>query len=180
MSIRARKFAVYSQEEEQIDADDRNNNLQNGQVTEQNMIEKQPMVMDSRKTDSEALNQIDELRLKYQNSEEKMEKHANETQSNDSQSIEMAQTTKCNTAINFSVDSILSNSNWAKKIDVNSFNFKSSESSVSLPKLSTTEDFNRIHRPMPMRYMTNPSLYPGKCHSFQQIIFFLKENGCKC
>lgn len=162
MSIQARKFAVFSKEEEQRGADDRNNNLQNGPAVEQNIIERQSMVIDSRKTDSEPLNQIDELRLKYQNSEQKMEKHANETRSHDLQSMEMAATTKCNTAINFSVDSILSNSNWTKKSDANSLNCKSSESSVSLPKSSTPEDFNRIHRPMAMRYVTNPALYQGK------------------
>lgn len=149
MNVHARKFAVYSNANEQLATDDRNNNLKNVQIT---AIQQTAMRETSTKTNL----QIDEFRLRYQNSERKMEKNSSDTHS--SESIVSIETTKSNNAINFSVDSILSTSNWMKKNDTQHVDAKS----TSIHKFSAIDEFSRVYRPMPMRYVSNAPLFQGK------------------
>lgn len=96
------------------------------------------------------------------NKEKNMEKHLSDTHSNDSQSSGFAETTKSNTMINFSVESILSNENRSKKIPTENMNSKSFENILSLPKSMNCEDPNRIYRPMAMRPMPSATFFQGK------------------
>lgn len=144
MNVHARKFAVYSMAEEQFVADDKNNNLKNDQI-----IEKQQTVIQT--TNKKIDLQIDELRLKYQNNDEQMEKHSIDMRSSD-----LVGSTKSSTALNFSVDSILSSTNSLKKNDTEIVDHKT----VSSQHLISGEDY-RIYRPMPMRYLSNPQLLQG-------------------
>lgn len=165
MNIHARKFAVYSNADEQLAADDGNNNLKNVQITE---FQQTTMRETSNKTNL----QIDELRLRYQNSERKMEKHSSDTHSSDPiVSIETIETTKSNNAINFSVDSILSTSNWMRKIDTQHVDPKSASSY----KLTAIDDCSRVYRPMPMRYVSNAPFFQGNA-CLQQIASTHSQN----
>lgn len=142
MSVHAQKFAVYSMDVEQFVVDDRNNNLKNDQI-----MEKQQTVIQKK---SDIL--IDEFRLKYQNSEYKMEKHSNDMQQCETHSSGQ---TKSSTPLNFSMDSILSSTNSAKKNENENFDRK-----IVTSQQSITEDC-RIYRPMPMRYLSNPPFLQG-------------------
>lgn len=145
MNIHARKFAVYSNSDEQLAADDRNNNMKNVQIME---IQQTTM----RETNTKTNLQIDEFRLRCQNNERKMEKHSSDTHSSDS-----IETTKSSNAINFSVDSILSTSNWMRKSDTQHVDLKSASSH----KITAIDDCSRVYRPMPMRYVSNAPLFQG-------------------
>lgn len=162
MDVHGRKFALCLKVDEQLVVDDRNNNLKNGQI-----IEKQHTLTqenNNKKPSVTQWSQMDELREKFQNNEPNMEKHFGDTHSNDSHASGPIETIKNNTVINFSVESILNGSqNWTKKSDTEIVNHKSFEK-VSSPQRSTAvqEDCSRIFRPMPMRYVSNSTLYHGK------------------
>lgn len=148
MNVHSRKFASYLKDDEQLVNDDRNNNLKSGQLTE--------------KQEKLQWNQMDEMRLKFQNSEQNMEKHLSDTHSNDSHSSRPVETIKTNTVINFSVESILNGSNCTKKSDTESIEPNTFEKVISPQKSTVPEECSRIYRPMPMRYMSNSTFYHGK------------------
>lgn len=148
MNVHSRKFALYLKEDEQLVNDDRNNNLKSVQLTE--------------KQEKQQWNQMNEMRLKFKNSEQIMEKHLNDTHSNDSHSSGPVEMIKTNTIINFSVESILNGSSCTKKCDTESIESNSFEKVISPQKSTVPEDFSRIYRPMPMRYISNPTIYHGK------------------
>lgn len=107
-----------------------------------------------------------------------MEKHSSDAHSNHSQSSGFAETMKTNTTINFSVESILSSENRTKKDNIDHFNLKSFENSISSPKSSSYEDLSRIFRPMPMRPMPSATLFQGKIdHIF--LYNFHQDNRLK-
>lgn len=166
MSVHARNFVVCSKEDEQFGADDRNNNLRNDQGTEKS-IEKQRTMIDENNSgfDVQQWNRTDDSHRKYQSGQHKTDRHSNEIQSRDSHSSELVATTKSNTSINFSVDSILSSTNVTRKCGTDKLSDAVNNSPIgrcNSPKSTSIDDFNRIHRPMPMRYLPNPSLFQGK------------------
>lgn len=156
MSVHSRKFALCSKADEPLVTDDRNNNMKNDRITK-----KQQTVSSQENNESTSRwNQTDELRLTFQNSEQNMDKHSSDTHSNDSQSSGPVENNK--TAINFSVESILNGSNCTKKCDTENGDQKSLGRGHSPQKSSIPEDCSRIFKPMPMRYVSNPTVYHGK------------------
>ncbi|XP_031626443.1 homeobox protein H2.0-like [Contarinia nasturtii] len=87
-----------------------------------------------------------------------MEKNTSDMPSKKTHSLEMVEAAKSCTAINFSVDSILNS--CLKKTDAET-DQKSYEKAVSPQKSFFAEDYGRLYRPMPMRYISNSSLYQG-------------------
>lgn len=87
-----------------------------------------------------------------------MEKESSEMPTKKPTSLETVETTKSSTTINFSVDRILNS--CVKKADAES-DQKSFEKAISSQKSNFTEDCSRLYRPMPMRYISNSSLYQG-------------------
>lgn len=159
MNVHSRKFAPCSKADEQLVADDRNNNLKNGQIMEQQQTVN--AAENNKQSNVTQWNHMDELQVKCQNSEPNIEKH--DTHSNDSHSSgPMVETIKTNAAINFSVESILNGSSCTKNCDTHHFDQKSFEKVSSAQKSTVSDGCNRIYRPMPMRYMSNPTLYHGK------------------
>ena len=155
MNVHSRKFALCSKADEQLVTDDRNNNMKNDQITE-----KQQTVNEST---TAQWKQMDELRLKMQNSEKNMERNSSDTHSNDSHSSERpVESSKSNAAINFSVESILNGSTCARKCDPGNIDQNSLDRGNSSQKSPAPEDCSRIFRPMPMRYVSNPTVYHGK------------------
>ncbi|XP_055326540.1 homeobox protein H2.0 [Sitodiplosis mosellana] len=157
MNVHSKKFALCSKADEQLVTDDRNNNLKNDQLTEK----QQTMIQENNEITTQ-WKQIDELRLKFQNSEQNMDKHSSDTHSNDSHSSGPMETIKSSAAINFSVESILNGSSCTKKCDIENVDQKSLERGHSPQKSAIPEDCSRIYRPMPMRYVSNPTaVYHG-------------------
>lgn len=99
-----------------------------------------------------------ELGSKTRTNEQTMEKNLNDTRLNDTSTS--GETTKT-APINFSVDSILSNTH-VRAADTDNVNRKSSVSVVK-----SSDDYSRIYRPLPMRYVSNPSIFQG---NFYQLI----------
>lgn len=155
MSVHSRNFSLNSKSDEQYFADDRNNNVKNGQNSKK-LIEES-----NHRIEVQLWNGIgDKLQLKCKNSEKyKMECHSHDLRSNDSHSNDSVDATKNSAAINFSVDSILNSVNVAQIC--NKDTSKLTDTSIAIPKSTIADDFNRIYRPMPMRYVSGSTIFQG-------------------
>lgn len=169
MSVYSRNVAMYSKEDEQYTSDDRNNNVKNVQMSNKplTMHEEHHKQIDFQiKTRTD-----DELQLKCENNDKfQAEKCGTDTRSNDSNLDELAAATKSSVPLNFSVDSILGSTNAPQKCDKGGF--KQSIAPMALSKFSVMDDFNRIHRPMPMRYVSASSIYQGNRNGKTVIILY--------
>lgn len=170
MSVHSRNLIMYTKGDEQIVIDERNNNVKNDHITKKS-IEKQTLMnegIDLTNYESHQWNSGNvaqrKINSEYQHRHHhKMEKHPSDLHLNDLNAIELVPTTKINTAINFSVDSILGSSKSTKQFDaetVNATNNLTVEQIIP-PKCCNFVDLNRIHRPMPMRYLPNQNHYHG-------------------
>lgn len=157
MSVQSRNFSLCSKSDEQYSADDRNNNVKNDQNS--NKTIKKPIELaeeNNHQIDSQSCGRIDDdVKFKCTNSEKlKIENYLHDIRSNDSHSSDSIDAIKNSAALNFSVDSILSgvcNKDAAKITDT----------PMAIPKPTIADDFNRIHRPMPMRYVSNSNIFQG-------------------
>lgn len=114
------------------------------------------MTLENNKKPCYTVNKMDELRPRFQNSEQNMDKYSNDTYSNDPHFSGPLETNKTN--LKFSVESILNGTSGSKCLEE-----KSIEKVCALQKTSNPDDCNRIYRPMPMRYtQSNLTLYHGK------------------
>lgn len=158
MSVQSRNFSLCSTNDEQYCVDDRNNNVKNDQNS--NKTIKKPIELveeNSRQIDLQSCGRIDDdAKFKCKNSEKfKIENYSHDVQSNDSHSNDSIGTIKSSAAINFSVDSILSGVNPTQACN------KDTAKLTDTPKPTIADDFNRIHRPMPMRYLSNSNIFQG-------------------
>lgn len=163
MSVHSRNFPLYSKSDEQYSTDDRNNNVKNGQNSNKSIKKSTELVEENNhQIDSQLWGRTDdELKFKWKNSEKyKMENYLHEIRSNDSQSNDSIDTTKNSAAINFSVDSILNSANVTQ-----TYNKETSK----LTDTSIADDFNRIHRPMPMRYVSSSNIFQGNHKNLFEI-----------
>lgn len=173
MSVQSRNLVMYPKKDEQF-VDDRNNNVKNDHISEKT-IEKPSTVIETISysgfdTTQQWDRASERCHRKYRNdylNHHKMEKQPNDLQTSDSCASELATTTtKSNIVINFSVDSILSNSNRTKNYDSEKVKLSDAAKNSSINRcnpseLASFDDFNRIHRPLPMRYLPNPNLFQG-------------------
>lgn len=156
MSVYSRNFPMCSKNDEQYSADDRNNNVKNGQNSNKTIKQSTELAEENHhQIDLQLCGRIDdEVKLKCKNSEKfQMENYSHDIRSNDSHSSDSIDTIKNSSAINFSVDSILSGVNQTKTYNKDTLN--------AIPKSTIADDFNRIHRPMPMRYTSNSTIFQG-------------------
>lgn len=165
MSVHVRNLVVSSKEDEKFVDDDRNNNLKNDQVIDES-IERQRTMIDQHHSefDIQKWHRNENSQRKHQSGQHKMERHSSDIRSSELYSSKLVTTTKSNTSINFSVDSILNGSNVTKKCDAERFSDIDINSSVDYSNSLTStiaDDFKRIHRPMPMRYLHSPGLLQG-------------------
>lgn len=157
MSVQSRNFSLSSKNDEQYPTDDRNNNVKNDQNSNKTINKPIELAAEnSHQIDSQSCGRIDDdVEFKCKNSEKfKIENCSHDMRSNDSHSNDSIDATKHCAALNFSVDSILSglcNKDTAKLTDT----------PMAIPKSTIADDFNRIHRPMPMRYMSNSNIFQG-------------------
>lgn len=153
-SVHSRNFSLYSKSDEQYSADDRNNNVKNGQNSNKSIKKSTELAEENNhQIDLQLWDRTDNgLKSKSKNSETyKMESYSHDIRSHDSHSNDSTDTTKNSAAINFSVDSIL-----------NSVNVTCNKDTSKLADASTVaDDFSRIHRPMPMRYVSNSNIFQG-------------------
>lgn len=171
MSVHSRNLVMYPKRDEQF-FDDKNNNVKNDHMSDKT-IEKQSTVIENigySKFDIQQWDRTSErCQRKYRSDyrhHHTMEKQPNDLQTSDSCASELAATTKSNTVINFSVDSILSNSNQTKNCDSEKVEPLDAAKNLSINRCNATElanfdDLNRIYRPLPMRYLPNPNLFHG-------------------
>lgn len=156
MSVYSKNFPMCSKNDEQYSSDDRNNNVKNGQNSNKTIKQSTELAEENNhKFDLQLCGRIDnEVKFKCKNSEKfKMENYSHDIRSNDSHSSDSIDTIKNSSAINFSVDSILSGVNQTQTYNKDTLN--------AIPKSTIADDFNRIHRPMPMRYMSNSNFFQG-------------------
>lgn len=97
-----------------------------------------------------------------------MEFNSHDIPSNDSHLNDSIDTTRNSAALNFSVDSILNSVNVAQIC--NKDKLKSSNTSIAIPKSTIADDFNRIHRPMPMRYVSGSNIFQGNHKNDNKIV----------
>lgn len=158
MSVHSRNFPLCSQNDEPHCADDRNNNVKNGRNSNKTIKQSIELAEENNhQIDLQLCGRTDDDEVKFQckNSEQfKMENYAHDIRSsNDSHSNDSIDAIKISSAINFSVDSILSGMNVTQTYN--------KDTSNALPKSTTADEFSRIHRPMPMRYMSNSNIFQG-------------------
>lgn len=162
MSVRSQNFSLNSKSDEQYSADERNNNVKNGQNSNKSIEASIETIEEiTHRVDLQLWSQFDDdLQLDCKNNEKyKMEYHSADIRSNDSHSNDSIDTTKTSSVLNFSVDNILSNVNVAQVC--NRDKLKSTGTSIAIPKSTIADDFNRIHRPMPMRFMSGSNIFQG-------------------
>lgn len=155
MSVQSWNFSLSSKSDEHNCADDRNNNVKNDPNSNKTIIALPEE--NNHQIDSQLCDRIDDdVKLKWKNIEKiKAENDSHDMRSNDSHSSDSIDPIKNSAAINFSVDSILSGVNLTQTYK------KDTTKSTDTPKTTIADDFNRIHRPMPMRYLSNSNVFQG-------------------
>lgn len=159
-SVLSRNFSLCSKVDES--ADDRNNNVKNDQNSNKTIKKAIELAEENNhQIDSQSCGRIDDdIQFKCENSEKfKIEHYPHDVRSNDSHSNDSIDTIKNGAAINFSVDSILSGVNLTQTC--NRDTAKLTDTPIAIPKSTIADEFNRIHRPMPMRYVSNSNIFQG-------------------
>lgn len=148
MSVYNRNFSLYlNNNDKQHSIDYRNNNVKNSNKSFENAIESTKVQTNNDQIDMPLSSENgNDAQLKCKNGIDSC-KMQNDIRSNQSHSNESIETTKPSATINFSVDSILN-----------------SGTSNAISKPTINDDFSRIHRPMPMRYMPNSNIFQGNQH----------------
>lgn len=175
MSVYSRNVSLYlNDNDERYSIDDRNNNVKNSNKSIENSVELTAVQTNNDHVELQLTNRNDaESKLKCNNSGEnvKMENNSNDKRSSDS-----IETTKNSVTINFSVDSILNSPNASQTC--NKDTLKLTDASAAIPKSTTlADDFSRIHRPMPMRYVSNSNIFQGNPH--ESITIFINKKRMK-